>query len=128
VRAVAALALALSAFAQPARVAAADSAATLKGTPFAGFTDEDTAMFMRTARTLVTSKADGAELRWANDASGAWGTMAVKRSFRRRGATCRDVRGDTTAKGRTEAFRVVLCRRPPGEWRLASSGPAPRGG
>lgn len=127
----ASLVLALSVAAMPASAATASAATAgaapaLKGTPFASFTEDDTALFMNTARVLVTSKADGEKLRWANDASGAWGTMTVKSTYKRRGATCRDVRGDNTAKGRTDAFRVVLCRRAQDDWRVASSGPAPR--
>jgi surface antigen len=127
-RALAALVLVLSAMAVPAAAGAAGIGGSLKGSPFAGFTADDAAMFLRTARLLATSKADGEELRWANDASGAWGTLSVKRTFKRRGATCRDVRGDATVKGRTEPFRLVLCRRPQEDWRIASSGPAPRSG
>lgn len=123
------LAAALAALALPDVASAAAGLGTaLKGSPFARFTDQDTEMFLGTARTLVESKKDGDELRWANDASGAWGTMNVKRTFKRRGATCRDVRGENTAKGRTEPFRVVLCRTAEGEWKIASSGAPPKGG
>lgn len=110
----------------PATALAAGMGTALKGSPFALFTDQDSEMFLATARQLATSKEDGEELRWANDASGAWGTMTSRRTFTRRGATCRDVRGENTAKGRTEAFRVVLCKNAQGEWRIASSGPPPK--
>lgn len=124
------LALAVAAALVLPGVAAATpgAGAALEGSPFSRFTERDTELFVGTARTLVKSKADGQQLRWANDATGAWGTMNVKRTFKRRGATCRDVRGENTAKGRTEPFRVVLCKTAQGEWRIASSGAAPKRG
>lgn len=96
----------------------------LTGPPFAAFTPEDRDMFVTTAMRLVGSKPDGTQLRWANDASGAWGTMTLTRTFRSRGSQCREARGDTTAAGRTDAFRLVACRGAKGEWRIRSAGPA----
>jgi surface antigen len=107
-----------------AGASAASLAGTLKGTPFQSFTDDDTRQFEETARTLADAEKDGASLRWANDATGAWGTLELKRSFKRNGAPCREMRGENTARGRTEPFRLVLCRTAKGEWRIVASGVA----
>lgn len=112
----------LVAFAVPAT--AASFAGALRGSPFEFFTEEDTRQFIAAARALVEAEKPSESRRWANEASGAWGTMAVRRSFRRNGAPCRDIRGENTARGRTEAFRLVLCQTPEGEWKISSSGPA----
>jgi surface antigen len=109
-----------------APAAAASMAGALRGSPFQFFTEEDTRVFIDTARALVDEEKPGDGKRWANEASGAWGTMAVTRSFRRSGAPCREIRGENTARARTEAFRLVVCRNPQGEWKIASSGPPPR--
>jgi surface antigen len=78
-----------------------------------------------TARTLAESGKVGDSARWANEASGSWGTVDLKRAYRRsNGTPCRELRGENTARGRTEAYRVVLCRTPKGEWKVATSGPA----
>lgn len=98
----------------------------LRGSPFQFFTEEDTRQFIATARSLVDEEKPTDGKRWANEASGAWGTMAVTRSFRRSGAPCREIRGENTARNRTEAFRLILCRTSQGEWKIASSGPPPK--
>jgi surface antigen len=114
----------LAGFAMPA--AGSSLAGALRGSPFQFFTEEDTRQFIATARALADEeKPDPDGKRWANEASGAWGTMAVTRSFRRSGAPCREIRGENTARNRTEAFRLVVCRTPQGEWKIASSGPPP---
>lgn len=111
-------------YAAPA--AASSFAGALRGSPFQFFTEEDTRQFIATARALVDEeKPDPDGKRWANEASGAWGTMAITRSFRRSGAPCREIRGENTARNRTEAFRLVVCRTSQGEWKIASSGPSP---
>ena len=111
----------------PAGASAPGLGGALRGSPFQFFTEEDTRLFIENARTLVNEEKPSADgRRWANEASGAWGTMAVTRNFRRSGAPCREVRGENTARNRTEAFRVVLCRTPQGEWKIASSGPVKR--
>lgn len=100
---------------------ASESKIVLKGAPFKAFTDEDTRQFIDAARTAADSTDMADETRWANEASGAWGTLAVKRSFKRNGAPCRELRGENNAGGRTDPFRMVLCRIR-GEWKLISSG------
>jgi surface antigen len=105
--------------------AAAGVSAVLKGSPFEFFSEEDTKQFVATARTLAESGKVGDSARWANEASGSWGTVDLKRAYRRsNGTPCRELRGENTARGRTEAYRVVLCRTPKGEWKVATSGPA----
>jgi surface antigen len=100
-------------------------AGALRGSPFQFFTEEDTQQFVATARALVAEEENSPDgKRWANEASGAWGTMAITRKFRRSGAPCREIRGENTARGRTERFRMVVCQTPKGEWKIASSGPA----
>lgn len=107
----------------PGPAAAAGLGAVLKGSPFEFFTEEDTTQFIAAARALAVEPEAGATRRWANEASGAWGTMGVKRNFRRSGAPCKEIRGENTARARTEPFRLVLCQTAKGEWRIASSGP-----
>ncbi len=117
---VAAPALGLAVAATPAG-AATGLGAVLKGSPFQYFTEEDTRQFIDAARTAADSTDMTDETRWANEASGSWGTMSVTRSYKRNGAPCRELRGENTARGRTEPFRLVLCRSK-GEWKIASSG------
>jgi surface antigen len=104
--------------------AATGLGAALRGSPFQFFTEEDTRQFLSAARTLAETGKDGETARWANEASGAWGTMEIRRSFKRDASTpCREMRGENTARGRTEAFRLTTCRNAKGEWRIANSGP-----
>jgi surface antigen len=114
----------LVALAVPA--SAASLAGALRGSPFQFFTEEDTRQFVTTARALADEEKPEDGRRWANEASGAWGTMAVTRTFRRNGAPCKEIRGENTARGRTEPFRLVVCRTPQGEWKIASSGAVKR--
>jgi surface antigen len=105
--------------------AAAGVGAVLKGSPFEYFSEEDTKQFVTTARTLAESGKVGDSARWASEASGTWGTVELKRAFRRSSGTpCREMRGENTARGRTEPYRLVLCRTAKGEWKIASSGGA----
>jgi len=96
----------------------------LKGTPFAAFTPEDTRWFLAAAGGLVAAP-NGTSRRWANDASGAWGSIEAVRSFRRSGNPCRELHGEHVASGGDERFRLVTCRTSRGEWRIVSSGPRP---
>lgn len=100
--------------------------APLHGAPFAAFKDRDREIFLATVTTLVTARADGDQLRWANDATGAWGKMTLHRTWRAKRSRCREVRGDNTAGGRTDAFRVVMCTAGKDAWKVRTSGPAPR--
>lgn len=119
---VAAFAGAFTAIARPAAAAAVGPRLVLKGAPFKAFTEEDTRQFIDAARTAAESTDPEDETRWANEASGSWGTMAVTRRFKRQGAQCREIRGENTAGGRTDPFRIVLCRAKD-EWKVISSGP-----
>jgi surface antigen len=120
-----ALPIALLVLAAGTASAAAGLGAVLKGSPFEFFNEDDTKQFTTTAWSLVETGKVGDSARWANEASGAWGTVDLKRAYKRsNGTPCRELRGENTARGRTEPYHLVLCRTNKGEWKIASSGPA----
>lgn len=101
--------------------AAPQSGLTFTNTPFAQFTDEDYKLFFDSVRKAASGEPGGAPVDWANGASGARGMVRYTRALQRPEGDCREMQGENTARGRTEPFRVTVCKDPKGEWRLATN-------
>ena len=115
--------LALCMVLAPALVTAAGLGSTLKGAPFQYFTDADYESYFDAARKASAGPI-GQRLEWSNPKSGARGTMTATRDFRAHGTDCRELRGENTAKNRTEPFRIAMCKATDGTWRLAPIEPS----
>lgn len=113
--------LALALHALPA---AAQSGHTFVDSPFAQFTDEDNRIFLDSVRKAASGAPGGEVVEWSNDKSGAHGSVRYTRALQGRPeGDCREMQGENTARGRSEPFRVTVCKDPKGEWRLAQNSP-----
>ena len=113
------LTIGLGAVAMPLlALAASPIGAGLKGSPFERFTDADFEKFLVGARTAAVAPI-GDVTEWSNTDSGAHGTVRAVRSYKYEDADCRELRGQNFAQGRTEPFRIGLCKDASGKWRLA---------
>lgn len=97
----------------------------MKGSPFERFTDADYAMFFDHAQQAATGPL-GELKEWSNPKSGAKGSVRAVRSYTRDDNSCRELRGQNYARGRTESFRLAICKGPDGEWRIAPFEPPPK--
>ena len=95
----------------------------LKNSPFASFTDDDYTQFFAGASRAADGPVGGDSIDWSNTASGAHGTVQSTRAIQRQEGDCRDLRGQNTARGRTEPFRVTVCKGADGIWRLVPTEP-----
>jgi len=95
------------------------------GSPFERFTDADYEMFRDNARQVADGPL-GEVKAWSNAKSGAHGTAKAVRDYQRDAAACRELRGENYARGRTEAFRLAICKEADGKWRLAPYEPPPK--
>lgn len=103
--------------------AAAQTGLTFVHSPFAQFTDDDYKLFFDSVKKAASGKPGGAPVDWSNSASGAHGTVRYTRALQRPEGDCREMQGDSTARGKTEPFRVTVCKDPKGEWRLTTNSP-----
>ena len=99
--------------------------AAIQGSPFQRFTDADYDLFFDNAQQAATGPL-GEVRQWSNDKSGAHGTVKAVRSYQRDDADCRELRGENYARGRTESFRLAICKQADGKWRLAPSESSPK--
>lgn len=98
----------------------------LKNSPFANFTEADYKQFFAGAQQAADGPVGGPGIDWSNAASGARGSVKSTRAFQRPEGDCRELRGDNTARGRSEPFRVTVCKGADGKWLLAPSEPSPK--
>ena len=115
-----------AAVAAPA-VAASGLASAFKDSPFTQFTDADYQQFFAAVGQAAEGPVGGPAVNWANAASGARGSVSVLRAYQRPEGDCRDLRGENTARGLSQPYRVTVCKAPGGKWRLlATSEPPPK--
>jgi len=103
--------------------AASGLAGALKDSPFTQFTDADYQQFFAAVGQAAEGPVGGPAVNWANAASGARGSVNILRAYQRPEGDCRDLRGENTARGLSEPYRVTVCRAPGGKWRLMASEP-----
>ena len=106
--------------------AAPQTGLTFANSPFANFTDDDYKLFFDSVKKAASGEPGGAPVDWANTASGAHGTVRYTRALQRPEGDCREMQGENTARGKTEPFRVTVCKDPKGEWRSPRMARAPR--
>ena len=107
---------------------AAQTGLTFANSPFAQFSDDDNKLFFDAVRKAAGGEPGAAPVEWTNAASGAHGTVRYTRALQRPEGDCREMQGENTARGRTEPFRVTVCKDPKGEWRLATNSPRAKSG
>jgi uncharacterized lipoprotein NlpE involved in copper resistance/surface antigen len=95
----------------------------LKNSPFASFTDEDYKQFFVSASKVADGPVGGPAAQWSNANSGASGSVQSTRVIKRPEGDCRELRGKNSAGGRTEPFRVTVCKAPDGSWKLVPTEP-----
>jgi surface antigen len=105
--------------------AASPFGAGLKGSPFERFTDADFELFFDSTQQAANGPL-GEIKEWSNAKSGAHGTVKAVRDYRRDDTGCRELRGQNSARGRTEPFRLAACKEADGKWRLAPYEPPPK--
>ena len=99
-------------------LAASPFGAGLKGSPFERFTDADFELFFNGAQQAAIAPLGDVNA-WSNPKSGAHGTVTAVRNYKRDDGDCRELRGQNTARGRTEPFRLAICQQADGKWQLA---------
>lgn len=117
------LALALLA---PLAVLATGLGPVLKNSPFTDFTDTDYKQYFEAVKQAADGPVGGPAVEWANQASGAHGTVKSTRAPQRPEGDCRELQGDISARSRSEPFRVTVCKNPEGKWLLVASEPVPK--
>jgi surface antigen/uncharacterized lipoprotein NlpE involved in copper resistance len=110
----------------PLALATSGLVGVLKGSPFASFTESDYAQFFASVTKVADGPVGGPSADWSNPDTGAAGTVQSVRAFERPEGDCRDLGGTNTARGRTEQFRVTVCKAKDGSWRLVPTEPAPK--
>ncbi len=96
----------------------------LKNSPFGSFTDADYKQFFASAKRAAEGPVGGDVIKWSNTGSGgAYGQVQSTRAFHREEGDCRELRGQNTARGKAEPFRVTVCQGKDGSWRLAPTEP-----
>ena len=113
----------LAAFGAAPVNAASGLTGVLKDSPFTQFTEADYQQFFASVGQAANGPVGGPAVNWANAASGARGSVYVLRAFQRPEGDCRDLKGENTARGRSEPYRVTVCKAPDGKWRLMASEP-----
>jgi surface antigen len=104
-------------------LAASPFGAALKGSPFEKFTDADYEMFFASSQQAANGPL-GEVKEWSNAKSGAHGTVKAVRNYKRDDADCRELRGQSSARGRTEPFRLAICKEADGKWHLVPFEPS----
>ena len=107
----------------PLAQAASGLNGVLKNSPFASFTDSDYKQFFASAKQVAEGPVGGDSVEWSNTETAARGTVRSTRAFHRDEGDCRELRGENSARGRTEPFRVTVCKTADGSWLLAPSEP-----
>jgi surface antigen/uncharacterized lipoprotein NlpE involved in copper resistance len=95
----------------------------LKDSPFASFTDSDYKQFFASVKKVADGPVGGDSAEWSNAETGAKGNVKSTRAFHRQEGDCRELRGQNTARGRTEPFRVTVCKGKDDSWMLAPTEP-----
>jgi surface antigen len=108
----------------PLAQGASGLAGLLKDSPFASFTDSDYKQFFASAKQAAEGPVGGDPIKWSNtNSGGAYGNVRSTRAFHRQDADCRELRGENTARGKVEPFRVTICKGADGNWMLAPTEP-----
>ena len=107
----------------PVAAFASGLGAVLEGSPFASFSDADYQQFFASVQRAADGPVGGQSIDWSNTASGAHGTVKATRAFRRPEGDCREMKGENTARGRAEPFRVTVCKGKDDKWLLAPNEP-----
>jgi len=92
-----------------------------KSTSVAEFREGDWDLFWNSLLRAADGGPGGEPIAWSNARTSAHGHVKVDKESERAGlGDCRDLSGEATAKARTSAFRITLCRQPGGNWRIPS--------
>lgn len=110
----------------PLSYGASGMAGVLKNSPFATFTDSDYKQFLASATQAAEGPVGGETFEWSNAESGARGKVKSTRAFHREEGDCRELRGENSSRGRTQPFRVTVCKAKDGSWLLAPTEPEPK--
>jgi len=96
----------------------------LGNSPFVGFSDDDYKQFFASVKRAADGPVGADTIKWSNTAAGgAYGSVRSTRAFHRDDADCRELRGENTARGKAEPFRVTVCKGKDGKWMLAPTEP-----
>jgi surface antigen len=107
----------------PLSYGASGMTGVLKNSPFASFTDSDYTQFFASVRKAAEGPVGGDSYDWANAETGAQGKVRSTRAFHREEGDCRELRGENSARGRVQPFRVTVCKKADGSWVLAPTEP-----
>ena len=92
-----------------------------KNGPVAEFREGDWDMFWNSILRAADGGPGAEPTTWSNARTSAHGHVKTDKAFERAGVgDCRDLSGEATAKARTSAFKITLCRQPGGTWKIPS--------
>ena len=92
-------------------------------TPMGKLTPADIELLKITARDVMNNPADDQELQWSNPETGHSGTIAVRKTGKVKGQTCRDTIVTIDAISIKGTSRYLLCAQKDGTWKITSTLP-----
>jgi surface antigen len=93
----------------------------LNDTAIAALTEDDRKIQVETAVNVLESSAEKSAKDWTNPATGSSGRVESSGNFKSEdGLHCRKMKLFTRAKGIESQFAFPVCKKPSGEWFIAS--------
>jgi len=86
--------------------------------PIRYMTDEDLTVFKAAVIRTLDQSADGVSANWANQNTGAHGTLTPIASFSQQAQKCRKLEVANSAGGRDNRSVFTLCKSPDGDWKV----------
>jgi surface antigen len=86
--------------------------------PIRYMNDEDLTIFKAAVIRTLDQSADGVSANWANQNTGAHGTLTPIASFRQQAQKCRKLEVANSAGGRDNRSVFTLCKSPEGDWKV----------
>ena len=90
----------------------------LRNAPISRFNQQDIQLLQEAFLKAMDSGADGTTVEWANDRTGASGTITPTERFQRGGAECRTARFTTRFRALTGGGEFSFCKNSKGDWLL----------
>jgi surface antigen len=88
----------------------------LNNAPARHFTERDWELLMENVQRVLSETPDGETVEWANEKSGAHGSLTPMSSGERDGMTCRYLKMDNHARNVSATSNHEYCQRPDGSW------------
>lgn len=99
-------------------VAMATNMGFLRNSPMSRFNSRDHELLQAAFLKAMNDEPEGSTVTWANDRTGAGGTVTPIESFERAGARCRKATFTTKVQSLTGGGEYSFCKTAKGNWQL----------